>query len=219
MEQPVDYDHLLELASKLDEWELLAKYLKIPNSQIEVIKSHGVGVQRIRMFEYWKQRCGSRATYKKMIVALLQINRTDLAEKVIRLSSIDAHKSPVTNNQTQASRGSSESSQAAIPTNSTGNKDTSSPDTVIPPLLAATRVPSVHTAQEDVISNRRELKEDFCKLVTLTEATLKNGEICLDTIIRHFSMIPQPIRRQHENYTATDKGFLALQQLKNYLTI
>ena len=40
-------------------------------------------LQRIKLLEYWKQRCGSKATYRVMIEALLQINRTDLAEKII----------------------------------------------------------------------------------------------------------------------------------------
>ena len=86
MYQTFSDDHLREFSSLIDKWERLAKFLGMPNTDIDVIKSQGdVEEQRLRMLECWKQRCGSAATYKAMVKALLQISRTDFAEKVIIL--------------------------------------------------------------------------------------------------------------------------------------
>ena len=83
MEQEFSDSHVMEFASKLGRWEMLAKSLKIPDSEIEAIKDgRELELQRIKLLEYWKQRCGSKATYRAMIEALLQINRTDLAERI-----------------------------------------------------------------------------------------------------------------------------------------
>ena len=81
-------DHKMELASKLESstCEMLAICLGLPSSEIENIMSQrNAGVQRIRMLECWKQRCGSMATYEVLAKALLQIKRTDLAEEVVSL--------------------------------------------------------------------------------------------------------------------------------------
>ena len=103
MYQTFSDDHLREFSSLLDKWERLAKFLGMPNTDIDCIKNQGdVEEQRPRMLECWKQRCGSAATYKAMVKALLQISRTDLAEKVIilRRSSQNIHKLENTTNQT-----------------------------------------------------------------------------------------------------------------------
>ena len=89
-EKFINHDHLIDLASNLDRWEMVAILLQIPNSEIESIKMlRDIGVQRIRMLECWKQRNGSAATYKALVKALLKISRIDLAEKVI-ISARDA---------------------------------------------------------------------------------------------------------------------------------
>ena len=64
----------------------LARFLGMPNSDIDYIKSQGdAEEQRLKLLECWKQRCGSAATYKIMIKVVLQISRTDIAEKVVML--------------------------------------------------------------------------------------------------------------------------------------
>ena len=86
MKQTFDDEHLREFSLALDTLETLAKFLGIPNSDIIAIKNQGTAIeQRIRMLECWKQRRGSMATYEAMVKALLKINRTDLAERVITL--------------------------------------------------------------------------------------------------------------------------------------
>ena len=199
MEQTFNDDHLKEFALNLDAWEVLAKFLMIPNSEIENIKSQGdTGVQRIRMLECWKQRCGSAATYEKMVKALLQINRTDLAEQVTFLLLRDFHTSA-----------GSESSPDMPPSSasSSGTEDTS-----IATMSSSLDTPSVHTAcEEEVISNLKKLEEEFYRLVHSTEAILKNSRVCLETITNRFRMLPQSIRRllqTDENYTATRQRIL-----------
>ena len=189
MEKPVDDDHLKEVASKLDEWELLAKYLNIPNSQIEDLKSHRTGVQRIRMFECWKQRCGSMATYKAMVVALLQINRTDLAEKVITLRYTNS--SAITTYQTQSSLNETSPAMPSSPTSSSEIEDMSPSATMSPLLQLPLAIPGTHTKQkEEVKSILGELEEDFFKLVNFAEDSLRNSEVCLETMLRRFRMLP-----------------------------
>lgn len=85
LENAVSDSHLRELSSELDKWERLARYLEIPNKDIESVKrQREVEEQGERMLESWKQRCGSKATYSVLVRALLQVSRTDLAEKVVQ---------------------------------------------------------------------------------------------------------------------------------------
>ena len=79
-------EDLRQFSLSLDTLEKLARSIGLPSPDIANIKSQGdAEEQRIRMLECWKQRCGSTATYEAMVKALLQIGRTDLAEKVITL--------------------------------------------------------------------------------------------------------------------------------------
>ena len=83
MDQTFSNNHLMELGSQLDEWEKLALSFQIPSSEIEDIKSQGgKRMKGIRLLQCWKQRCGSMATYKVLVKALLLISRTDLAEVI-----------------------------------------------------------------------------------------------------------------------------------------
>ena len=92
MKETFDDKHLRQFSLMLDMWETLAKFLEMPNTDIANIKSHGDAVvQTLKMLECWKQRRGSMATYEAIVRALLQISRTDLAERVITLRS---HQDP-----------------------------------------------------------------------------------------------------------------------------
>jgi hypothetical protein len=101
MRETFDDKHLRQFSLTLDIWETLAIFLEIPTSDIANIRSQGDTVVRsLKMLECWKQRRGSMATYEAMIKVLLQISRTDLAEKVIilRRSSSDTTTSPANSN-------------------------------------------------------------------------------------------------------------------------
>ena len=82
MRETFDDKHLRQFSLTLDIWETLAKFLEMPTSDIANIKSQGDAIeQKLKMLECWKQRRGSMATYEAMVKVLLQISRTDLAEK------------------------------------------------------------------------------------------------------------------------------------------
>lgn len=208
MEQEFDDNHLMDFASKLDRWEMLAKSLRVPNSEIETIKDEGgVQLQRIKFLECWKQRCGSRATYRAMIEALLQINRTDLAESIIgSMRSVN----DVANRDHISSFGqvtvvvpppsSSSSETEDIPSSSTLSPSTT-PLSVLPPVIQ----------DEQVILTLKELENEFYDLVVFVEVALKNNGVHLDTITRRFSMLPQSIKRQYQtdnSYSITRRRIL-----------
>ena len=86
MEQTFSDDHLMEFGLQLEKWEKLALSLKFPDPEFETVKNSGdIEMQRHKLLKCWKQRCGSMATYKALVEALLWISRTDLAEKVVAL--------------------------------------------------------------------------------------------------------------------------------------
>ena len=189
MEQTFSDDHLMKLATSLDSCEMLAMSLGIPDADIKGIMSQGdVGVQRIRLLKCWKQRCGSMATYKALVKTLLQINRTDLAEKVVAL------QQPSRENTQNSSRH-SEINQATpmSPVSSNGTQDTA---------LSAATVKDKQT-QQMVKQTLRELEEEFLELVIYIENTLESNQIKVNEIVRRFSMLPQSVKRHHE----TDKNY------------
>ena len=94
MEQTIQQHQLMDLSICLDTWEMLANSLEMKDFDIASIRRLGsMEEQKLRMFECWKQRCGSKATYEVLTRALLRIKRTDLAEKVVsmRLSLREVH--------------------------------------------------------------------------------------------------------------------------------
>ena len=201
MEQTFNDDHLMKLATNLDSCEMLAMFLGMPDTEIKVIMSQGdVGVQRIKLLKCWKQRCGSMATYKRLVEALLQINRTDLAEKVVALL--------------QQNHSESNQTPPKSPASSSGIEDAFSSAAMSPLSLPAT--PRQHRAQV-MISTLIELEEEFHELVTYIEDTLENSEVSLNTITNRFRMLPQSVRRQHEtdeSYKKTRRRILGSKTVK-----
>jgi hypothetical protein len=212
MKQTFDDEHLREFSLVLDVFEILAKFLGIPNPDITVIKNQGCAIEQpIRMLECWKQRCGSMATYEAMVKALLKIKRTDLAEKVITLrqsSNAIPSLETATTNQSLSSPTESSLISPTSPAGSSGTEEASLEAAISPLSLPAT--PNEYPTQY-VISTLRELEEEFYDLVIFIEDTLKHSEVSLDTMTRRFRMLPQSVRRQHqtdENYTATRQKIL-----------
>ena len=205
MELTFKDEHLRELASNIESCEILGMYLEIPDADINSITSQGeVEVQKIRLLKRWKQRCGSAATYKAMVIALLQIKRTDLAEKVIALrqSLKDISQSPLSS-PVEISLATPTS-----PASSSGIVDMPSPADGNPPTLLAT--PTVQT-NHDVTFTLEEFEEEFFQIVKCVESTLKINEVHIDTLTSRFRMLPQSIKRRHqtdENYMATRQKIL-----------
>ena len=99
------------------------------------------------------------ATYEAMARILLKIGRTDLAEKVISSASV-AQEDP----STELSPLNEATYMPPSPGNSSGIGEIS-PQTSA--SLSPTTVlanPSVHTAQQEIISNLRELENEFMSL-------------------------------------------------------
>ena len=218
MKQTFDDEHLREFSLALDMLETLAKFLGIPNSDITAIKNQGTAIeQQMKMLECWKQRCGSMATYKAMVKALLKISRTDLAEKVITLrrsSNTIPSLATATTNQSLSYPKESSLISPTFPAGSSGIEEASLQTAMSPLSLPAT--PNEYPTQ-DVIQTLRELEEEFFDLVIFIEDTLKHSEVSLDTITRRFRMLPQSVRRQHEtdeNYTATRQKILDSRTIK-----
>ena len=209
MKQTFDDEHLRKFSLTLDMLETLAKFLGIPNSDITDIKNQGnVVEQRMRMLECWKQRRGSMATYEAIAKALLKINRTDLAEKIITLRWSSNAIPPLkiaTTNQSLSSPKESSLISPSSPASSSGIEDASPLAAVSPLSLPAT--PNEHTTHK-MISTLKELEEEFYDLVIHIEDTLENSKVSLNTITRRFRMLPQSVRRQHE----TDENYIATRQ-------
>ena len=199
MKLTIDDKHLRQFSLTLDTWEKLARFLGIPSPDITNIKSQGdAEEQKIRMLECWKQRCGSMATYEAMVKALLQISRTDLAEKIIKSRQPSKHNHTLEiaiANQNVSCTIESGLTSPTSPTSSSGIEDAVSLAVASPRSLPAT--PSEQTTQE-VISTLRELEEEFYKLVTYIEETLEDSKVSLNAITKRFRMLPQSVRRQHE---------------------
>ena len=196
MKQTFDDEHLREFSLALDTLETLAKFLGIPNSDITAIKNQGCAMeQRMRMLECWKQRCGSMATYETMIKALLKINRTDLAEKVITLrrssNAINSLETATTNQSLPSPRESS-LEKPTFPASSSGIEEASLQAAMSPLSLPAT--PNEYPTQ-DVISTLKELEEEFYNLVIFIEQTLENSKVSLNTITRRFRLLPESVRQ------------------------
>ena len=214
MRETFDDKCLRQFSLTLDVWETLAKFLEMPNTDIVNIKSHrDVVVQTLKMLECWKQRCGSMATYEAMVKALLQINRTDLAEKVITLRKLSrSSKKMITNKILSCSKEHNQTPPTS-PAGSSGIEDSSSSAAILPLSIPAT--PNEHTAE--VISTLGELEEEFHELVTYIEDTLENSKVSLNTITRRFRMLPQSVRRQHEtdeSYKETRRRILKSKTVK-----
>jgi hypothetical protein len=209
MKQIFDDEHLREFSLMLDIFEILAKFLGIPNSDITDIKNKGCAIeQRIRMLERWKERCEFMATYEAMVKALLKINRTDLAKKVLTLrqssNAVPSLETATTNQSLLYPKESSLISPTS-PASSSGIEEASLNVDTSPLSLPATPIEST---TQDLIPTLRELEEEFYDLVIFIEDTLENRKINLDTITRRFRMLPQSVRRQHQ----TDENYKEIRQ-------
>ena len=208
MRETFDDKHLRQFSLTLDIWETLAKFLEMPTSDIANIKSQGDAVgQSLKMLEHWKQRRGSMATYEAMVKVLLQISRTDLAEKVITLKSLR----PLRNITTKNLLCLNESSLTSHPARSNGADSAASSAALSSLSLAADPTP------QEVVSTLKKLEEEFYDLVIFIEDTLESNKVNLNTIIRRFRMLPQSVRRQHEtdeNYKETRQKILDSKTIK-----
>ena len=90
----VSDEHLLKVSEFL-QWKRIAPYLKLEDSEVEAIDLGGSSEQekRYKTLQTWKNKFAFKATYKRLIEALLESGRADHAEKVCKmLSSLATQK-------------------------------------------------------------------------------------------------------------------------------
>ena len=188
-------DHKLDLASRLDSCtcELLATSLAIPTSEIDNIMNSRMKI--ICLLECWKQRCGSMATYELLTKALLQIERTDLAENVIAftclLRSRSSDTTVISTDQTQSQSVESYFATPPSPASSSGVEMSPSPEPTMPSPQSANQ------AQVwAIMQTLSELEEDFFQLVKFVENTLERSDIEMKVLTRRFSMLPASVSKE-----------------------
>ena len=120
----------------------------------------------------------------------MQINRTDLAEKVVALQQGLRDTSQISSSPCEINQ-----ATPASPVCSSGIEDTSpSAATSCSFPLAIKDKQTVQVVKETLT----ELEEEFLKLVMFIEDALEKSQVKLNTITRRFSMLPQSVKRQHE---------------------
>ena len=87
-----------EVSTFLESWKLVAPHLGLSKGEIEAIDRDGKTEEekRLLMLQRWKQALVFKATYKKLINALLSVRRADVAVKVCQVVSLAlANQSPL----------------------------------------------------------------------------------------------------------------------------
>jgi hypothetical protein len=92
LENEVSIDDIKKISTFLESWKLVAPYLGLSKGDIEAIDRDGnfEEEKRLLMLQRWKQALVFKATYKKLVNALLSVKRADLAVNVC-LTSVGAH--------------------------------------------------------------------------------------------------------------------------------
>ena len=212
-----DDQHLKEFSFTVDKWEFLAMSLGISDPDVESIKRQGnFEEQRTRMLKCWKQRCGSKATYEAMTRALLQIHRTDLAEKVVSLRKQSSRNGLYYPTEVTKPSQPSRLNAAMAPRHSLAlpGNHLVSVEGVATMSMLTTQSP---IARDVLVPTMRELEEEFYELVAYIETMLENSQVHMNVITRRFSMLPQSVRRWHqmdENYTETRHKILSSRTIK-----
>ena len=89
LENEVSDGDIREVSTFLESWKLVAPHLGLSKGEIEAIDRDGKTEEekRLLMLQRWKQALVFKATYKKLINALLSVRRADVAVKVCQVVS------------------------------------------------------------------------------------------------------------------------------------
>ena len=85
IDSTVSDTHVADIVNGFTEWELMAPYLDLSRSDEHDIKDkylYKPKLQRREALRLWKQRNGSKATYRKLIEIFCHQGRVDVAERV-----------------------------------------------------------------------------------------------------------------------------------------
>ena len=79
--------HILDISIFLDDWRLVAPRIGLEQHDVDAVirNAHKEEERRLNVFRKWKGKCGYKATYRRLIEALLAIGRADLAERVCKV--------------------------------------------------------------------------------------------------------------------------------------
>ena len=80
-------DHLHEIALFLTSWQTVASKLCLSEIDQDAIEREGKNEddKKRKVLQKWKGKFGFKATYRKLVEALLSLAKADVAEKVCRL--------------------------------------------------------------------------------------------------------------------------------------
>ena len=87
LDKEISSDHVREISTFLESWKLVAPHLGLSDGEIEAIENdrNTEEEKRLLMLQKWKQALVFKATYQKLIKALLSIKRADLASSVCQM--------------------------------------------------------------------------------------------------------------------------------------
>lgn len=86
LDAPLNEEHLREASRIIDDHDTLGLELGLASSEMTAISSERtLQLQRSAMLTKWKQKFAWKATYRKLIDALLKCSRADLAQEVCEL--------------------------------------------------------------------------------------------------------------------------------------
>lgn len=89
LEEEISEEHLREASRIIDDHELVGPELGLTPQEMNDINYDAPTqeLRRLKMLKKWKQKCSFKATYTKLIDALLKCHRGDLARGVCELLS------------------------------------------------------------------------------------------------------------------------------------
>ena len=79
----------MEIACKLDNWEMLCAHLSISSAeQAELRKNHpgDYRLQKIQALKLWKHKFGRMATYEHLVSIIKKLGSISLAEDILHLA-------------------------------------------------------------------------------------------------------------------------------------
>lgn len=86
LDMEVNEEHLREVSKIIDDHEILGNELGLSESEMSAINSDAnKQLQRMKMLNKWKQKFAFKATYGKLIGALVKCSRGSDAQKVCEL--------------------------------------------------------------------------------------------------------------------------------------
>ena len=87
LNKAVSDEHIIEISTFLESWKLVGPHLDLSQGEIEAVERDGKteAEKRLLTLQKWKQVLFFKATYKKLVEALLTVRRTDQAGKVCQI--------------------------------------------------------------------------------------------------------------------------------------